>query len=180
MERMNSFSWALNPLLCVTTMFAGCPLSFTRNRFRSSKSFVGFIFLCLSFFILVSHLIINGPRGIDITKFEWMDKLLYKSLYITSHVFFFKRYPDAMLQLVVDCTSIMFFAAVSLIHLVFIVVIFLRQSWTGLVRSLKAIENEMNLSKPFYQKCRRNCIIALLFLFLVRFDHCKVCINWIE
>ena len=160
-ESKKSFAWSLKPLSFVTLFTAGVPLTFSYKTIYSAR--IRFLFLLFSSFIVVSHLVINGPRGIDKSKFDWMKRRQeHESPFI-----FLKKHPDIMLQFVIDSTKTIFFASVLLIHIIFIFMILWSQSWSCLIFTLENIKKEMNLDECFYRKCRKRCIIALLFLILV-------------
>lgn len=154
---MKQFDWSLKPLTFCASIFGGIPLHFNEKK----KNFtISITFACL---IILSNLLINGPRGININKFKWMNDI---SDYDNSWLFF-QQFPDALLQFVIDLTSIIFFVAIPLIHVIFLFSIVLSNSWEELVSLLKEIQNEMELTADFHQKCRQRCIIALLFVLLV-------------
>ena len=158
----NSFAWSLKPLDFASRVFVGVPLNFYNYKIHFKSRLC---FILLGCFILLFHLLINGPRGFKISKFDWMaERENYRSPFI-----FFKDHPDAILQFTVDVTSILFFVSTSLIHLVFwFNTVLWSQKWQDLVFVLKEIQNKMNLSEGFYRKCRRHCMVALLVLILVR------------
>ena len=158
-----SFAWSLKPLDFITRAFVGIPLNFYNHKICIRSRLCCFLFGC---FIFLVNLIINGPRGINVAKFDWMEKRKeYRSPYI-----FFKDHPDALLQFVIDTTSITFFVTVSLIHLVFLMgtILWNNSRWQDLVGILKEIQIKMNLSEGFYRKCRRRCMVALAVFILVR------------
>ena len=146
----------------MTKFFVGVPFNFRNDKIHAKYHLGIFTF---GFLIFLSNLLLNGPRGINIARFDWMNrKEGYRSPFI-----FIKDNPDAMLQLVVDSTSIMFFVSVLLIHLIFLLeTIFWNRTWKELVCSLNYIQNKMNFSENFYRKCRRQCLLALLILLVVR------------
>ena len=161
-NRKNWFDWSLKPLIFCTQIFVGYPLNFS-NKNTSKAIFSNFIIYLLGFVIFVSNLLINGPRGINVNNFNWMRKRLdYTSPYI-----FFREFPDAMLQFVVDATTIIFFVTVPLIHLIFIITVICSQKWADLLSVLQEIQNKMKLDEEFHRKIRRYCIFALLLLFFV-------------
>ena len=159
---MKGFEWSLKPLAFCTKIFVGYPFRIS-NKNTSKTIFRSLIIYLLGFVIFVSNLLINGPRGINVNNFNWMRKRLdYTSPYI-----FFREFPDAMLQFVVDATTIIFFVTVPTIHFIFIITVTFSQKWTDLLSVLQEIQNEMKLDEEFHRKCRRYCIFALLLLFLV-------------
>ena len=163
-DKNNIFDWSLKPLDFCARIFVGIPLDFGITNQSSLPTFLQIAFLLLAILNIILNLLINGPRGIDIANFEWMEKIKeYDSPFI-----YFRENPDYLLQLVIDTTSIIFYLTVPLMHLVFLVTVFLSRKWRDLVEILQEIQNEVELNKEFHQKCRRRCIIALLLSFLVK------------
>ena len=144
MENKKSFSWSFKPLVLIANISSWILLNFSTRKTSSLTRILVMVFLgSLS---LLSHLIINGPRSINVGNFLWMK-------FIQDYdgpKDFFKHYPDAMLQLVVDATQIMSFAALLFIYFIIMVTITARtQKWKCLVRILKIILREMNLGFMF-------------------------------
>ena len=161
-KEKRNFDWSLNPILLSMKFLAGAPVEIT--RVASKKSFASnCITTFLGFLILVSNILINGPRALNTNRFFWMKAVEN----FDSPFTFFRDFPDALLQFVVDVTTIIFFVVVPLIHFVFLVVLILSKQWTDLVLSLKDIETQMKLSEKFHLKCRKKCVVVLLLLFSV-------------
>ena len=157
----SSFFWSLKPLLFFAKVFVGVPLDFSHFS-KTPPKIRQFLFI-FGYLILMWNLLINGPRGINIANFAWMDKRKnYRSPFI-----FFKDNSDALLQFVVDSTTIIFFTTVPLIQFIFLTTITWSRKWADLISTLKVIANEMKLSKSFYRKCRTSSLIALFVLLLV-------------
>ena len=153
------FSWSFKPLVYFIRAVAGVPLHFSKKA--SNLTILILIFIGCCIFIL--NLIINGPRGIDIFKFDYMEaKEQYDSPY-----HYFHDYPDAILQLVIDISSILYFITVPLIDITFLVIVAWNRKWNRLVSTLKKIQDELKLDAVFHGNCRRVCVIAILLLFLV-------------
>ena len=166
--KKNSFGWSLNPLEWVTRLAVGTSINvFHTKCFSSARNIywspisLGFILL-FGCSIIIANLVINGPRGINIFNFDWMKRIQnYDSPFL-----YFKDEPDAILQFVMDVTSICFFIALPLIQFIYLWTS-RSSNWTRLILSLKMIKNEMKLSNQLYQKCRNKCIISILLLILV-------------
>ena len=162
-NRKNWFDWSLKPLIFCTQIFVGYPLNFTNIK-NSKTIFSNVIIYLLGSVICLSNLLINGTRGINVNNFDWMSERLD---YYSSPYLFFREFPDAMLQFVVDATTIIFFVTVPLIHLIFIITVICSQKWADLLSVLQEIQNKMKLDEEFHRKIRRYCIFALLLLFFV-------------
>ena len=169
MENKKSFSWSFKPLVLIANISSWILLNFSTRKTSSLTRILVMVFLgSLS---LLSHLIINGPRSINIANFDWM----YMTQDFNSSNEFLKHLPDAKLQLAVDATQISFFVAFLLIHFVLIITVIAQtRKWKRLIRILKKIQKEMNLGDEFYEKCRKYCIIAILFLLGVNFQILKI------
>ena len=156
----NGFAWSLKPLLWVARVVAGVSLNLKKERSIAGRLF----FVIFGLLIFFANFLINGPRGIDLKKFYWMESTIkeFESPYL-----FFKVAPDTMLQFVVDVTFICFYVTVPLIHFIFLLTILLSKQFTKLELVLHKIQTKMKLDEIFHQKCRRYCIVALLLLFLV-------------
>ena len=159
MGAQSGFNWSLKPLFYITRILIGAPSSLT--QIYSIKSLLFLLFGC---FILLLNLLINGPRNIDIERFEWMETFQF----FDNGWQYFEHYPEALLELVTDVTYIIFFLAIPLIHLIFLLKVFLSRMWTSLSASLQKIQIEMELNAEFHRKYRRRCLVALLFLILVK------------
>ena len=165
MEKKTTFSWSFKPLVLVAKIAAWIPLNFsTKNRSSLMRILVT---IFLGSFSLLAHFIVNGPRSINVGNFLWTKKIQEYD----SPEHFFEYYPDAKLQLAVDTIQIIFFLALLFIHFILIVtMIALTQKWKRLLRIVKKLRREMNLGEEFHRKCRRLCIIAVLFLLLVKIE----------
>ena len=156
----SGFEWSFKPYFLCAKFFIGAPLGLNINK---TESFFVFLLGC---FILLLNLVINGPRGIDVTKFEWMENIQF----FYNGWLYFERFPDALLQFVTDVTFALFFISISLIPFVFLILVLLSRRWANLAKHLKKMHNEMNLSVEFYQKCRRRCLLVLFIIVLVFVD----------
>ena len=157
----NSFGWSLKPLEWIMRLTVGASIYFPNIK-RSPIS-LSLVFL-IGCFILLSNLLINGPRGINIQNFDWMKRIQN----FENHFLYFKEYPDDILQFVMDVISICFFIVLPSIQIIFLLTRNYWSSFTRLITLLIKIKNEMKLSSQFYEKCRKRSIIALLTLILVR------------
>ena len=125
---------------------------------------MGFIVLLFGVFILTFNILVNAQRGIELKKFSKMKTNVQN---FESPFLFFKEHPDALLQFVVDCTTIMFWVAIPLIQLIFFITIMMSQKWQDLVKNLRKVEKEMKLSSLVFRNCHKGCISALFLLILV-------------
>ena len=155
---IKKFSISPLKLLLYVTKIAGIPIYLTKTP-KISSVFVSI----LGIFIFGSNIVINGPRGINLNNFKWMKKIQH----FDSPMEFFKKEPDAMLQFVVDSTTICFFITGSVIHIIFIGTILLSQKWKNLAHGLKAIQKEMNLSEALFRNFQKLCMLHCSVLILV-------------
>ena len=160
-EQKKSFGWSLKPTKQMARFAVGAPIEFIGNTFKPVYLFN----IILGFFIFLANLLINGPRTINASNFEWMKE----TQKFDSPFLFFVGYPDAILQFVMDVTSICFFLAVPLIHVICLITILWSPKWKDLVFKLQLIQQELQLSAKFWQKCRQRSIIALLIGILVHY-----------
>ena len=161
-EKQNSFNWNLKLVEWIARFTIGAPIGLNKSIYSSLPIFL--IVLFLGCFIFFANLLINGPRGINISNFEWMKE----TQKFESSFLYFKMYPDAILQFVMDFTNTCFFLAIPLIHIVFLITILWSHKWKDLVFKLKLIQQEMKLSDKFHKKCRQCSIVALLIGILVQ------------
>ena len=152
MENENSFNWSLKLLTWITRFSVGTSIDFTNNKRRCIR----FSVFCIGCFILLANILINGPRGINIAKFKWMEKIQH----FESPFGYFKENPDDLLQFVIDIATIALFVAVSLIQIIFLVATYLSHNWILLASNLLIIKKEMNTSLEFQRNCRNRCIIS--------------------
>ena len=162
--KKHSFDWSLAPLKWVTRFTVGASIDFVNEKKRPSIS-TRLIFVLLGCFALFSNLLINGPRGINISNFDWMTRIQnFESPYL-----YFKEDPDALLQFVLDVTSICFFVAIPLMQIIFLASALFGNDSNQSIHNLMLIQKHFKLSSKFYQKSRNLCIVALLVLFLVKY-----------
>ena len=158
-EKKKSFGWSLKPTELMARFAIGAPIEFIEKSFKP----VDLISFLLGFFIFLANLLINGPRTINASNFDWMENIKY----FESPFLYFKDYPDTILQLVMDVTSICFFVAVPLIHFIFLITILWSPEWKDLLSKLQIIQQEMKLSKKFHKIGRQRSTVALLIGILV-------------
>ena len=158
-EKKNSFEWSLKPLQWVTRIAVGVPMiDYAKKRSLSAILFTFFLGLC----IFLCNILINGPRAINVSNFDWMKK----NQEFDSPFSYFNYQPDAVVQLVADDTTICFFIAMPLIQTLFLVMTFCSN---GFISTLLLIQEKMKLSCQFYQKCRKRCITTIFILILVKY-----------
>ena len=164
MQDKRNFDWSLKPILWSMKILAGAPIGIVRAKSKRSLA-ASFIIILLGFAIHISNICINGPRVLNPNRFFWMKEIQN----FDSPFSFFRDFPDALLQFVIDITTVVFFFTIPVIHLFFFFTTLLSRKWIDLASALKKIQNEMKLSKEFHRKCRKLCFIALYLLFLVGF-----------
>ena len=125
--------------------------------------FLSIVTFCL--FILLSNVFVNGRQ--KLLNFEHLDKKLGQNRPNSSFVYF-KANPQGLIVLVKEIADKVFFAAVPLVHLVFLAMVLLTRKWTNLWAILNKIQRKMKLDPKFHQKCRKYCLAAALFLLLVK------------
>ena len=158
-QKSFNFDWSFKLLSYFTRFCIGIKVDVSNRSATRTRPF----FYLIGCFILLTHLSINGPRGIDMEKFKWMEKTKeYENGWQ-----YFSAHPDGIIQFVNDSTKVIFFIAVPLVHLIFLATILLSKRWLTLTAALQKIEKEMKLSKTFYQKCRTHCYLSLFLLALV-------------
>ena len=86
-----NFSWSLNPL-STCLQFAGIPLKWSTKK-ENKSTIKALIFLVA---IVTANFVINGPRGIEISRFEFMEEREFHSSSFT----YLKLYPFAIVKLV--------------------------------------------------------------------------------
>ena len=155
------FEWSLKPLVYFTRIFVGTVLDLSESKTSTGVKVLGFLF---GFIILLSNILINGLRGVNVKNFEWILRYLIEGPYEFN---IFSIYPDALLQFVVDISFTTFWIYIPILHFIFLLIIFSGKSWTRLSSQLAKIQKNMELSNTFYQKCRKYCLIALLLQLLV-------------
>ena len=157
---MSKFNWSLKPLVFCARFFFGAPLEFVSSRHFGVMRFLIYF---LGFFILLSNIMINGPRCFNAKKFEWTKNMeTYSSVWK-----YFRKYPDTLLQFAVDVVFVMFWTTIPLIHIAILFSFIWTQNWTVLKMLFKEIHAQMKLDADFYRKCRRQCLVSLLFFILV-------------
>ena len=156
-----SFAWSFKPLTILTRFIVGISLDFKQSKRLKG---MGFIVLLFGVFILTFNILVNAQRGIELKKFSKMKTNVQN---FESPFLFFKEHPDALLQFVVDCTTIMFWVAIPLIQLVFFFTILFTRKWKILTLVLKKIKTRMELSVKIFRSCRKSCMAAIFLLALV-------------
>lgn len=155
-----SFQWSLKPLL-FSLKFIGVYLD---GPISNRLSFMRIILPMFCIFVLVSNVLINGPQGFGMAHLK--EKLNGLGKYDSPFIFF-KSSPYALVILVKDIMCKFFFAAVPVIHLVFLATQLLTRKWTELWVILEKIQQKMKLDEIFHRKCRKQCFLAVFLLVLV-------------
>ena len=152
-----TFDWSLKPFTSLMKLLLGLNV----DAVQQSLS-VRLTIPAIGFFVIICHLVINGPCGVYSSTVSSADWKVYDSAFT-----FVSANPKAMAALVGDICRIAFFLVTPVIHIVLMAHVLLTNHWKDLWLTLKKIQNKMNLDKDFYRKCRCHCFIALVLLLLV-------------
>ena len=158
-EQVQRFNQSFKPIL-VCLKFVGIPLNFYNKQQKSRKVFIA-VPIILGCCLVLSNLFLNGPRGIELQRLDWMKDIRN----FESPREYFKTNPFGIIKLVKIISDMIFFCYVPFIYLVFIGTIVFDPNWSKMILILQKIHREMKLSLEYYYKCRRLCYITL-FLFL--------------
>ena len=156
-----NFDWSLYPL-SVCLLFVGFPLKWSAKK---QKKLTG-ISLVLLVAIVSANLLINGPRGIEMGRFKFMEKIHENGIrqFKDSPFLFLKYNPFAIVKLVGIIADMAFFCYVPFVHVTFFAMILLNPNWKKLIGLLEKIQRDMKLDEEFHRKCRRMCVVALFHL----------------
>ena len=163
--KKEDFGWSLNPLTTFLQLFLGIPLSCSTIKKKKSKIKI----LALFAAIVVTNLFINGPRGIEISRFQFMSKIYSNDKYESSYRYL-KENPFGIVKLVKIIADMAFFCYVPFIHITFVATILFDPNWKKLIEILDKIQRKMKLDKEFHRKCRRMCFMALVQLSIVNIN----------
>ena len=159
-KKYPDFEWSLRPIFLCTKFVLGLNLNITS---RVSVPFR----LCFPIFgllIIISSLAVNGPCGFY--SYKRVDSEKYYRNYGTS----LENQPliwDEKLKLIQDLMRLPLFVSTLLIHLIFMSNVILTKKWRNLFILLEKIQMKMKLDVKFHEKCRRYCLIGLLYIVLV-------------
>ena len=152
------FSWSLKPLTTFL-QFAGIPLTFSSTN-KKKLTIIALFFLLA---IVSANLFFNGPRGIEISRFQFLER---RDDYESSFTYL-KENQFAIVKLVGIIADMAFFCYVPFIHVSFVAMILFDPNWKKLIGLLDKIQREMKLDEEFYRKCRRICMVSLFQLAVV-------------
>ena len=159
-SKVKQFDWSFKPLT-LFLKFLGIPLNFSSNSNRKTTICVSL----LGCFIILANLVLNGPRGLEIKRFQWMQEISK----FESPFLYFKAHPYGVIKLVKIMSDMIFFSYVPTIHIIFSMsAVLWSRNWTELILMLSTIQQKLKLSKEFYRKCHRQCIFAMFLLTLVQ------------
>ena len=153
-----TFDFSLNPLkTCL--QFAGIPLNWSAKK--KTNTVVKTLVLLVA--IITANLFTNGPRGIEISRFEFMEQ---REKYDSSFIYL-KINPYGIIKLVTIISDMAFFCYVPFIHVTFVATVLFDPNWKKLIGLLDKIQRELKLDEKFHRKCRRICFVALFQLAIV-------------
>ena len=160
-----NFDWSLKPLIVCMKFVLGLNLGSQTSRFAR------FLVPLFGFFIILCNLVFNGPCSV--TR-AFMKKMTFMSAdYYNSSYTLVKSEPYAMLELVSNSCTLLFFMSTPLIHFGFMAKVLLTQNWTKLWSLLLEIQRKMKLDPKFHRQCRRHCYGALALLVFVTNKYLK-------
>ena len=155
------FNWSLKPL-STFLQFVGIPLNWSTKK--KKKNFIVKIFTIAVLVAIVSaNLFVNGPRGIEISRFKFMEE---RDRYDSSFTYLREK-QFAIVKLMTIISDMAFFCYVPFIHVTFVAMIHFDPNWKKLIGLLNKIQKEMKLDDQFHRKCRRICFAALFQLAIV-------------
>ena len=158
MASHNQFQWSLQPLIICANVL-GIPI----NVSRSNKRIVLLVTL-VGCGIIASNLVLNGPRGIDVSRLDWMQDVAK----FNNPWAYFKVNPFGIIKLVKIISEMIFFCYVPVLHLTLTAMFLRSHQWKKFVVFLDTIQREMKLSQEFHRKCRMRCFLGVFYLILVR------------
>ena len=158
------FNSNLNPLSTCLEL-VGIPLnSFTKKNREKCAGKVVFLLVA----IVSANLFINGPRGLEIDRLKFLEKIYADDApFNDSPYLYLKLNPFAIVKLVKIIAEMIFFCYVPFIHFTFVAMIFFDPNWKKLIGLLDKIQREMKLNDEFHCKCSRICLAALFQLVIV-------------
>lgn len=167
------FEWSMKPIL-LTLKCLGIELDSKNRSFRSIKIFIlGLILLGINLFMngcsLYNHLFQNQvivPIAVNYI-IEYVPELMIANHSDGEVLPEKSTKEDATLHYPERTDHIAFVILFSGVHLSFMITCYLTRRWADIWNSLLEINQEMELSKHFHRRIRRNSFIALLLFFLV-------------
>ena len=160
------FNSSLKPL-STFFQFVGIPLNWFAKK-KKKKPTVKILTFIILVAIVTANLFFNGPRGIEIGRFKFMEKIYTEEVrYKDSPFLYLKFNPFGIVKLVGIIADMAFFCYVPFIHVAFVAMILLNPNWKKLIGLLDKIQREMKLDEEFHRKCRQICFVALFQLAIV-------------
>lgn len=154
------FKWSFQPLIFFLKFVLGLEVNVDTNKL------IRLAFSALSLVIIVSHLAANSPCGLySSISHNTRDVLI---VFESAHNFG-KRVSLAFLYLVKDLVASVLFLSTVLVHLAFVANVLVIGKWKKLWHILESIEQSLRLDHKLYRGCRKQCLIALTLLLLVRY-----------
>ena len=150
------FDWSLSPL-SICLQFSGIPLNWSTKKNRWPKKLFPF---CLILAIIVTNVIINGPRGIEISRFKFME-VVYDDKFESPFVYL-KENPFAIVKLVTIIADMAFFCYVPFIHVTFVAMVLFDPSWKRMIETLDKIQRVVSLNEEFYKKMPENVFLGAI------------------
>jgi hypothetical protein len=172
-DARHRFEWSLAPIVtCIK--FVGVRI----DAIKRSSLAIRALILALGCLILLMNVTINSARTTDVTRFYDADKIdtLCQGLGLCSWAYT-SRERFALVSFATGILDLILFFAVPLTHLVFLVTTLTTRFWVDLWSILKLIQQEMKLTKGFYESSRRHCIFALVLILLV-IDQVGIDLGW--
>ena len=159
-NKYSDFEWSLKPLFLCMKFVLGLNLNVTS---RISVPFRLF-FPIFGFFIIILSLTVNGPCGFySYKRFNSENEYRkYGTSLENQHIKW-----EEKLTLIQDLMRLPLFVSTLLIHLIFMANVILTKNWRNLCILLRKIQVKMKLDVKFHDKCRRYCVVGLLYLVLV-------------
>lgn len=151
------FKWSLKPFLIVSNAL-GTPLDLSKFSYRKRT-----LTLFLSVFILGWNLATNGPGMLN---FEKLKKQLHFDEMFESPYIYMKAHPDGLITLTKRLMSAILFCYSPVVHVTFLVKLLFTRQWNHIWKILEHVENQMKLDGEFYRRCRKYCLLPILFLIL--------------
>lgn len=154
-------NWGFKPLT-ICLKFAGINLTNPSSLNRLEAD--GFIIASLGFIIFLSNAIINGPRLLDLVKFEFLtsDNKCEISPWLC-----IKEHSNLHLKFTYYAASIVLIIILPVIHVVYFILDLFLPNLKVLWILMNKIQLEMELDEIFHKKIRKNCFFAMLLLLLV-------------
>ena len=146
--------------------FVGIPLDWSTKKKKKKRLLIALIILVV---IVSINLFINGPRGIEIDRFKFMEKIYDENTdeFKDSGFLYLKFNRFGIVKLVTIIAEIFFFCYVPFVHVTFVAMVLFDPNCKKLIGLLDKIQREMKLDEEFFRKCRKMCFFAVLQICIV-------------